>query len=594
MKKLRLSLSFLALLPLGAMAQYSLFDITSASSSQDTVCAGVPIQFNDLSYCPDGPMAFWSWAFGDGSTSTEANPTHTYNVAGTYYPSLSAHDGMNCGNIGYSKQIVVLDPPSVNGFGNGPTCNGDCNGTAQVMVSGALSPGDYNIVWDDLQTGPYAFNLCPGNYNVVVTDDFGCQQSLSTPINVPSTQVLTGFIDYILPLLGCDGDQLEISASAMGGNPFSTNYYYQWSQQNGSGDFTDPTGQTTFFNVQTGNVGEIYLDVTDDFGCTSTTTVELVQHFSSTISGTVTVDGNPCANCPIELYKWDSFDLWVADPDQPLITNPDGTYQFIVPAYHDYIIRVNPDPLIYPTTCPTYAGNTHNFVLADQISADCNLLITEDIEVITMPAATGVCTITGSVYAMAPWPGKVAEEDPIPLIDVVIEKIPPGGSLILGHDITAIDGAYSFDFMPETNGAEYVIHVDIPGVPMAQTYNITVNPGDVLFSGLDFCVTNDQAVIETITCTVTGIQRHTVEAADISIALSPNPTDGPVRLNIAGLGAEGAAAIVVTDVAGRSVFNTSTTHSSTDLDLSSLAPGVYTLQATYNGHSAKARLVVGR
>lgn len=146
MKKLRLSLSFLALLPLGAMAQYSLFDITSASSSQDTVCAGVPIQFNDLSYCPDGPMAFWSWAFGDGSTSTEANPTHTYNVAGTYYPSLSAHDGMNCGNIGYSKQIVVLDPPSVNGFGNGPTCNGDCNGTAQVMVSGALSPGDYNIV----------------------------------------------------------------------------------------------------------------------------------------------------------------------------------------------------------------------------------------------------------------------------------------------------------------------------------------------------------------------------------------------------------------------------------------------------------------
>jgi hypothetical protein len=85
-----------------------------------------------------------------------------------------------------------------------------------------------------------------------------------------------------------------------------------------------------------------------------------------------------------------------------------------------------------------------------------------------------------------------------------------------------------------------------------------------------------------------------VAANDISIALSPNPTEGPVRLDIAGLGAEGTAAIVVTDVAGRAVFNTSTNLSLTDLDLGSLAPGVYTLQAAYNGHTAQSRVVIGR
>ena len=34
----------------------------------------------------------FSWDFGDGTTSTEDNPTHLYNKAGTYIVKLSAFD----------------------------------------------------------------------------------------------------------------------------------------------------------------------------------------------------------------------------------------------------------------------------------------------------------------------------------------------------------------------------------------------------------------------------------------------------------------------------------------------------------------------
>ncbi|MBI2098764.1 MAG: PQQ-dependent sugar dehydrogenase [Candidatus Wildermuthbacteria bacterium] len=57
---------------------------------------------NDL----DGDSLSFSWDFGDGVTSAEANPTHTYETNGTYEAVLSVNDGN--GGIGTSTiQIVV-------------------------------------------------------------------------------------------------------------------------------------------------------------------------------------------------------------------------------------------------------------------------------------------------------------------------------------------------------------------------------------------------------------------------------------------------------------------------------------------------------
>ena len=48
--------------------------------------APLTIQFNDTSSDADS----WSWDFGDGETSTDQNPVHTYDSAGTYNVTLTA------------------------------------------------------------------------------------------------------------------------------------------------------------------------------------------------------------------------------------------------------------------------------------------------------------------------------------------------------------------------------------------------------------------------------------------------------------------------------------------------------------------------
>jgi len=47
--------------------------------------AFLDVQFTDNS---TGGVAVWSWDFGDGSTSDQQNPLHTYNEAGTYTVTL--------------------------------------------------------------------------------------------------------------------------------------------------------------------------------------------------------------------------------------------------------------------------------------------------------------------------------------------------------------------------------------------------------------------------------------------------------------------------------------------------------------------------
>ncbi|MBU8934013.1 MAG: PKD domain-containing protein [candidate division Zixibacteria bacterium] len=48
--------------------------------------------FTDLSTDSDGSVVGWDWNFGDGSTSTAQNPSHTYGTDGTYSVSLTVTD----------------------------------------------------------------------------------------------------------------------------------------------------------------------------------------------------------------------------------------------------------------------------------------------------------------------------------------------------------------------------------------------------------------------------------------------------------------------------------------------------------------------
>jgi gliding motility-associated-like protein len=62
----------------------------------DTVCAGNPSTFTDLSFMPNGNITGWLWNFGDGGTSTLQNPTHNYSHAGNYSVTITVTSNNGC------------------------------------------------------------------------------------------------------------------------------------------------------------------------------------------------------------------------------------------------------------------------------------------------------------------------------------------------------------------------------------------------------------------------------------------------------------------------------------------------------------------
>ena len=66
---------------------------------------GLDVDFTNLSLNADT----YEWEFGDGNTSSDENPTHTYAQSGNYVVTLTATN--NCGSVSLIQQISILVAP---------------------------------------------------------------------------------------------------------------------------------------------------------------------------------------------------------------------------------------------------------------------------------------------------------------------------------------------------------------------------------------------------------------------------------------------------------------------------------------------------
>ncbi len=70
------------------------------------------VRFTDAS---TGPVKTWAWEFGDGATSTERNPVHTFTKTGTYSVRLLVGDYQSADNEIRTDYITVMSSPPVGG-----------------------------------------------------------------------------------------------------------------------------------------------------------------------------------------------------------------------------------------------------------------------------------------------------------------------------------------------------------------------------------------------------------------------------------------------------------------------------------------------
>jgi PKD repeat protein len=108
--------------------------VAAFSADATMVCAGNEVNFTDES--TNDPTS-WLWDFGDGNTSEETNPTHTYADAGDYTVTLTATN-----NTGSDSEVktdyISVDPEPVNFAGNASAdviCDGE---TVDLSMSGTF------------------------------------------------------------------------------------------------------------------------------------------------------------------------------------------------------------------------------------------------------------------------------------------------------------------------------------------------------------------------------------------------------------------------------------------------------------------------
>ena len=144
--------------------------------------APLAVTFNDTSA---GSVTTWLWNFGDGNTSTEQNPIHTYAAEGTYTVTLNASNAYGY-NVSAPVTITVLEPPVANftytpNEGNAPltvTFNDTSTGNVTAWL---WDFGDGNTSTEQNPIHTYA---SAGNYTVFLNASNAYGYNVSAPVTI--------------------------------------------------------------------------------------------------------------------------------------------------------------------------------------------------------------------------------------------------------------------------------------------------------------------------------------------------------------------------------------------------------------------------
>lgn len=152
-------------------------------------CGPLTVQFTDSSFIASGSVVAWFWDFGDGSSSTLQNPSHTYAASGTYSVSLTVTSNLGCQNTTVQSNIVTVYPGPTAEFTPDPAQQSILNpvfdfinqSTGALTYSWTFGDGGTSINFEPTHT--YADT---GNYMVTlwVTNSYGCRDSVQHPVRV--------------------------------------------------------------------------------------------------------------------------------------------------------------------------------------------------------------------------------------------------------------------------------------------------------------------------------------------------------------------------------------------------------------------------
>ncbi|NMO52337.1 carbohydrate-binding protein [Actinoplanes sp. TBRC 11911] len=151
-----------------------------ASANKTSGAAPLTVAFSSAgSSDPEGGALTYSWAFGDGTTSTAANPTKTYTGNGTYTATLTVRDPL--GATGTSSVIVSVGNTA-------PTVTINSPAAGQLAAFGDSVP--WSVTVTDPEDGAIdcsrvtmAYVLGHDQHAHQITAQTGCSGTITIPVD---------------------------------------------------------------------------------------------------------------------------------------------------------------------------------------------------------------------------------------------------------------------------------------------------------------------------------------------------------------------------------------------------------------------------
>ena len=256
-----------------------------ASLTNDEVCFGTPVLFKDSSVSFT-TIKNYSWDFGDGTSSTEANPPpHNYAQPGIYQVkhSITAADG--CESAVYTKNVTVANNPEIflKVFDTCETFAPRID-ISQKVDFGTITQWNWKLDGASFSTDehPDFTKLPPGNHlmELTVATSAGCSSNVSSSnFKISNTpQVAIDAIDK-----GCIDIALNFNAEQT--DKLTTINKWLWSFGDGSSSDQQNT-QHLFLNPSS---YQVTLSATASNGCVGSDTSIIVVNKAEANAGNDTI-----------------------------------------------------------------------------------------------------------------------------------------------------------------------------------------------------------------------------------------------------------------------------------------------------------------
>lgn len=339
------------------------------------------VNFSNTSSGP-GTLSY-NWEFGDGATSDQKEPSHTYAQKGIYSVKLTVTSSEGCTQTAVRGSYINVGNftsdfnfPSLICTNQYVTFNGN---STPVPNSGTwLIDGVYNYYTYGNGSVSYQF-AGPGIHTIELNNDFGpCPQKIVKQVEIKKTPDISGFLANIMGLCGAP---VVVNFR----DTTSTAVKWKWNFNFGSSIPAESTLQAPSYTYQADDNYNVYLTVTTADGCSATTAKQvgvsrpLVGIFLDPDiypenCGSVTAGFVARATEAISSYSWNFGDgATSSDPhpthtyNQPGIYNVSLTYSTVNgctgTAIYNGSVKVRQKPVANFSVQPTVCGNTPvNFI----------------------------------------------------------------------------------------------------------------------------------------------------------------------------------------------------------------------------------------